>query len=102
MHDQIYTLVIFPLLLLIGQTIIQTLNVITNRKINQRMDENERKRDEAQAETQAKRDQEVQWRETVDKLLSEQSAALSSIAQDRVDWYAWREEIIKRPAIEAK
>lgn len=102
MYDQIYTLVIFPLLLLVGQTIIQTLNVITNRKINQRMDESDRKRDEAHAEAQAKRDQEAQWRETVDKLLSEQSAALSNVAQDRIDWYAWREEIIKSQAIEAK
>lgn len=89
--ENIYTALVFPLLLLIGQTLV----AIGQRKVNRRMDESERKRDEAHAETRAKRDQEAQWRETVDKLLSEQSAALSSVAQDRVDWYAWREEIVK-------
>lgn len=55
MYDQIYTLVIFPLLLLVGQTIIQTLNVITSRKINQRLSESEEKRAAAKAATDEKR-----------------------------------------------
>lgn len=63
--------------------------------LNTRFKRADEKRDAAHAETQAKRDQEAQWRESVDKLLSEQSAALSSVAQDRIDWYAWREEMVK-------
>lgn len=55
MHDQIYTIVIFPLFLLIGQTIIQTINAITSRKINQRLDESEKKRLTAKAATEEKR-----------------------------------------------
>lgn len=66
MYDQIYTLVIFPLLLLIGQTIIQTLNVITSRKINQRLSESEEKRAAAKAATDEKRAIEAKWREDME------------------------------------
>lgn len=51
--------------------------------------------DARHAETEAKRKAETEWRETVDRLLSEQNEALSRVAQDRVDWYSWREEIVK-------
>lgn len=66
MHDQIYTIVIFPLFLLIGQTIIQTINAITSRKINQRLDESEKKRLTAKAATEEKRAIEAKWREEVE------------------------------------
>ena len=89
--DTIYTALIFPLLLLVGQTLV----AIGQRKLNMRMDEGEQRRNDARAETDAKREAEAKWREAVDKLLSEQSSALSNVAQDRIDWYAWREEIVK-------
>lgn len=89
--ETVYTALIFPLLLLIGQALV----AIGQRKLNQRMDESEQKRNDARTETDAKRKAEAEWRETVDKLLSKQSSALNSVAQDRIDWYAWREEIVK-------
>lgn len=89
--DQLYTALVFPLLLLIGQALV----AIGQRKLNMRMDEGEAKRNQAKADTDAKRSEEAQWRKSVDRLLSEQSSALSSVAQDRIDWYAWREEIVK-------
>lgn len=89
--DTVYTALVFPLLLLIGQTLV----ALGQRKLNQRMDESEAKRNQAKADTDAKRSEEAQWRESVDRLLSEQSSALSNVAQDRIDWYAWREEMVK-------
>lgn len=96
--DAVYSAVIFPLLLLVGQTLV----ALGQRKLNQRMDESEAKRNQARADTDAKREAEAQWRKSVDRLLSEQSSALNNVAQDRIDWYAWREEIIKSQAIKAK
>lgn len=91
MTEQFYTMLVFPLLLLIGQTIV----ALGQRKLNQRMDESEIKRNQAKADTDAKRMAEAEWRQSVDKLLSEQSDALQHVAQDRIDWYAWRKEIVK-------
>lgn len=88
--DTIYTALVFPLLLLIGQALV----ALGQRKVNQRMDEGERKRDEARAETEAKRTVEAKWHDTVDKLLSEQNIALQHVAEDRIDWYTWRDEIV--------
>lgn len=56
----------------------------------------ERKRDEARAETDAKRESEREWRADVDRLMREQGAALQSVADDRSDWYAWRAEVIEQ------
>lgn len=64
--------------------------------INSSMKRHDQLADARHAETEAKRKADEEWRQTVDKLLSEQSAALSSVAQDRVDWYAWRAEIVDR------
>lgn len=52
--DTIYTALVFPLLLLIGQTIV----ALGQRKISQRMDE-------GQAKTDAKRAAEAEWRDAV-------------------------------------
>ena len=59
----IYTAVLFPLLLLIGQTLV----ALGQRKISQRMDEDERKRDEAREATDAKRAAEAAWREDMER-----------------------------------
>lgn len=91
MTEQFYTALVFPLLLLIGQTLV----ALGQRRLNMRMDESETKRNQAKADTDAKREAEAQWRESVDRLLSEQSSALSNVARDRIDWYAWREEMVK-------
>lgn len=91
MSEQFYSVFLFPLLLLISQTLV----ALGQRKLNQRMDESEAKRNQAKADTDAKRMAEAEWRQSVDKLLSEQSDALQHVAQDRIDWYAWREEVIK-------
>lgn len=64
--------------------------------LNARFKRADEKRDAAHAETQAKRSEEAQWRKSVDKLLSEQSSTLSNVAQDRIDWYAWRDEVERR------
>ena len=52
--DTIYTALVFPLLLLIGQTLV----ALGQRKISQRMDE-------GQAKTDAKRAAEAEWRDAV-------------------------------------
>lgn len=58
--DTVYTALVFPLLLLIGQTLV----ALGQRKISQRMDE-------GQAKTDAKRVAEAEWRESVTKRLDE-------------------------------
>lgn len=63
--------------------------------INAKIASGERKRDAARAETDAKRAAEAEWRGDVDRLMQEQGDALKSVAEDRVDWYAWRERMVK-------
>ncbi len=58
--DTIYTALVFPLLLLIGQTLV----AFGQRKLNQRMDE-------GQAKTDAKRKAEAEWRDSIDKRLND-------------------------------
>ena len=58
--DTIYTALIFPLLLLIGQTLV----ALGQRKISQRMDE-------GQAKTDAKRKAEAEWRDSIDRRLDD-------------------------------
>lgn len=55
--DQLYTAVVFPLLLLIGQTLV----ALGQRKMSQRMDE-------GQAKTDAKRKAEAEWRDANSQL----------------------------------
>lgn len=62
--------------------------------LNARFKQADEKRDAARAETQAKRAVESEWHDTVDRLLSEQNDALKHVAEDRVDWYAWRDEVV--------
>ena len=54
--DQLYTAVVFPLILLVGQAIV----ALGQRKISQRMDD-------GQAKTDAKRKAEAEWRDSIDK-----------------------------------
>ena len=77
----------------IASTIIIT---AATASINSRMKRHDELAAERHAETEQKRKADAEWRETVDKLLAEQSEALKSVAQDRDDWYAWREEMVKR------
>lgn len=77
--DQLYTALVFPLLLLIGQALV----ALGQRKIGQRMDEGQEK-------TDAKRKAEAEWRESVDKKLSDVEGKLdrsiaSQAAQTRSD-----------------
>lgn len=66
--DTIYTALVFPLLLLIGQTLV----ALGQRKISQRMDE-------GQAKTDAKRKTEAEWRDSVDQRLSELAKGISDV-----------------------
>jgi hypothetical protein len=77
--DTVYTALVFPLLLLIGQTLV----ALGQRKINQRMDE-------GQAKTDEKRRAEAEWREGIDKRLDsieeKQNRSISAqAAQTRSD-----------------
>lgn len=65
--DQLYTAVALPLLLLVGQTLV----ALGQRRLNMRMDEGERKRNDARAETEAKRAAEAEWQDSVTKRLDE-------------------------------
>ena len=64
--------------------------------INSRMKIHDQMAEARHAETEEKRKADEEWHKTVDKLLEEQSEALKAVAQDRVDWYAWRAEIVER------
>lgn len=63
--------------------------------LNQRFRLADEKRDSARAETDAKRAAEAEWRSEVDRLMQEQGDALKSVADDRDEWYAWREQMVK-------
>lgn len=77
----------------IASTIIIT---AATASINSHMKRHDELAAERHAETEEKRKADAKWRETVDKLLSEQSEALKHVAEDRTEWYAWRKEIVKR------
>lgn len=66
--DTVYTALVFPLLLLIGQTLV----ALGQRKLNQRMDE-------GQAKTDAKRAAEAEWREHVVTRLDQQDERIDTI-----------------------
>ena len=75
--DTVYTALVFPLLLLIGQTLV----ALGQRKLNQRMDEGEAKRNDAKADTDAKRAAEAQWRADTDKRMADFEQVL--VSQDK-------------------
>ena len=66
--DTVYTALVFPLLLLIGQTLV----ALGQRKLNQRMDE-------GQAKTDAKREAEAEWREHVVTRLDQQDERIDTV-----------------------
>lgn len=66
--DTVYTALVFPLLLLIGQTLV----ALGQRKISQRMDE-------GQAKTDAKRETEAKWREDIERKMDEFEAKLAEM-----------------------
>ena len=66
--DTVYTALVFPLLLLIGQTLV----ALGQRKISQRMDE-------GQAKTDARRAAEAEWREHVVTRLDQQDGRIDTI-----------------------
>lgn len=70
--DTVYTSLVFPLLLLVGQTLV----ALGQRKMNQRMDER-------QAKTDAKRKVEAEWRESIDKRLNEQAETIVAILDNQ-------------------
>lgn len=63
--------------------------------INSHMKKHDELAAERHAETEEKRKADAEWRKTVDDLLAKQNEALQHVAEDRVDWYAWRAEIVK-------
>ena len=63
--------------------------------INSHMKRHDEIAAERHAETEEKRKADAEWRDAVDKLLSEQSEELKRVANDREDWYAWRAEIVR-------
>lgn len=66
--DQLYTALVFPLLLLIGQTLV----ALGQRKLNQRMDE-------GQAKTDQKRKAEAEWRDSIDRRLNDMEGKLDEL-----------------------
>lgn len=73
--DQLYSALVFPLLLLIGQALV----ALGQRKLNMRMDEGERVRNDARAETEAKRAAEAKWRDDVTRRLDKQDERIDTI-----------------------
>lgn len=75
MNEQVYTALVFPLLLLVGQALV----ALGQRKLNMRMDEGEAKRNQARADTDAKRAAEAEWRECVVKRLDKHDELMDTI-----------------------
>lgn len=73
--DTVYTALVFPLLLLIGQTLV----ALGQRRLNMRMDEGEEKRNQAKADTDAKREAEAKWREDMERRMDEFEAKLAEM-----------------------
>lgn len=71
--DTVYTALVFPLLLLIGQAIV----ALGQRKISQRMDE-------GQAKTDEKRKSEAEWRERIEQRLDGQDERIDAVLQGQV------------------
>lgn len=81
MSEQFYTALVFPLILLVGQALV----ALGQRKLNQRMDEGEQRRNDARAETDAKRKAEAEWRESITKRLDDMEDKLNrSVLQQTV------------------
>ena len=66
--DTIYTALVFPLLLLVGQTLV----ALGQRNISQRMDERHE-------ETERKRRAEAEWRDDVERRLARQDEKISAV-----------------------
>ena len=66
--DTVYTALVFPLLLLIGQTLV----ALGQRRISQQMDD-------GQAKTDAKRAKEAEWRQSVDARLDAQDDKIAAV-----------------------
>lgn len=73
--DTVYTALVFPLLLLMGQALV----ALGQRRLNMRMDEGEAKRNQARADTDAKRAAEAEWRECVVKRLDKHDELMDTI-----------------------
>jgi hypothetical protein len=66
--DTVYTALVFPLLLLVGQTLV----ALGQRNISQRMDERHE-------ETERKRRAEAEWRDDVERRLARQDEKISAV-----------------------
>ena len=73
--DTIYTALVFPLLLLIGQTLV----ALGQRRLNMRMDEGERRRNEAREATNQKRAAEAEWRSGIETRLDQQDEKINAV-----------------------
>lgn len=71
--SQVYTALVFPLILLVGQAIV----ALGQRKISQRMDE-------GQAKTDAKRKAEAEWRDSVIERLDQQDKRIDAVLKGQV------------------
>lgn len=80
MSEQFYTALVFPLLLLVGQALV----ALGQRKLNMRMDEGEAKRNQARADTDAKREAEAKWREDMERRMQLFEEALAKM-DDKVN-----------------
>lgn len=83
--------IVSAVIVCIGQALVS----VGQRRISEKMDERHE-------ETEQKREKEAEWRKEVDQLLVAQGKALESVAQDRVDWYAWRAEIVASMGSQSK
>lgn len=64
--------------------------------INAHIKRHDQLAEERNAKTEEKRKADAEWRESVDKLLEEQSEALKAVAQDLDDWCKWRAAMVER------
>ena len=64
--------------------------------INAHIKRHEQIAEERNARTEEKRKADATWRESVDKMLEEQSDALKAVAQDCADSHEWRAAMAKR------
>lgn len=87
---------ITPIITWLAPIISTIIITAASASINAQFAKAQRTADERHAETDAKRKIEEEWRDKIDALIEEQGRALKSVAEDRIEWYSWREKIIDR------
>lgn len=72
------------------------LTLLSQLWLNSRFKQADEKRELARTETTEKRKAEAEWRDSVDSLMCEYGDALKVVADDKSDWFEWRQQIIER------